>query len=73
MEDNESLEIDGTPLTELRVVDLKKELDKRNLSKSGAKKALLERLKSVRYSDIIPFKCLQNLTCAVCVHKTKSS
>ena len=57
MEDNESLDIDGTPLTDLRVVDLKKELDKRNLSKSGTKKQLLERLKSVRYSHIVPLKC----------------
>ena len=61
MEDNESLDIDGTPLTDLRVVDLKKELDKRNLSKSGTKKQLLERLKSVRYSNIIPLKCLESL------------
>ena len=73
MEDNESVDIDGTPLTDLRVVDLKKELDKRNLSKSGTKKQLLERLKSVRYSNIIPLKCLESLdlTC-VCVLKTES-
>ena len=58
MEDTERLDIDGTQLTDLRVVDLKKELDKRNLSKSGTKKQLLERLKSVRYSNIIPLKCL---------------
>ena len=41
------LEIDGKALSSLRVIDLKDELDKRNLSKSGTKKELLERLRSV--------------------------
>lgn len=41
------LEVGGKPLSALRVVDLKDELDKRNLSKSGTKKDLLDRLRSV--------------------------
>lgn len=36
--------IDGKPLNSLRVVDLKEELNKRGLSKSGAKKELVDRL-----------------------------
>ncbi|XP_074646742.1 apoptotic chromatin condensation inducer in the nucleus-like [Tubulanus polymorphus] len=41
---NDALLIDGRPISELRVVDLKKELEKRGLNKSGTKKDLLERL-----------------------------
>ena len=44
---DQELEIDGRALSSLRVIDLKDELDKRNLSKSGTKKELLERLRSV--------------------------
>ena len=47
MADKDRLRIDGKLLSELRVVDLKKELDNRKLSKSGSKKELVERLKSV--------------------------
>ena len=36
-------------LNELRVVDLKKELEKRSLSKSGSKKDLIDRLKAVSF------------------------
>ena len=36
--------IHGKPLMSLRVVDLKDELEKRGLSKSGAKGALVQRL-----------------------------
>ena len=36
--------INGKPLMSLRVVDLKDELEKRGLSKSGAKEALVQRL-----------------------------
>jgi len=43
--------IDGKPLSSLRVVDLKEELEKRGLPKSGQKKDLAERLKNV--SDIL--------------------
>lgn len=38
--------LDGRPLSSLRVVDLKEELEARGLSKSGAKKDLLQRLKT---------------------------
>ena len=34
-------------LSDLRVVDLKRELEKRKLSKSGSKKELCERLRNV--------------------------
>ena len=44
---DEEIDIDGRSLSSLRVVDLKDELDKRKLSKSGTKKELLERLRSV--------------------------
>ena len=40
--------IKGKGLEELRVVDLKEELEKRNLSKSGNKNVLLERLREVK-------------------------
>lgn len=39
--------VDGKPLSSLRVVDLKDELEKRHLSKSGNKKQLMDRLKLV--------------------------
>jgi len=37
--------IDGRPLSSLRVVDLKQELEKRGISKSGSKKDLVDRLR----------------------------
>jgi len=40
-------EIGGRSIRELRVVDLKKELEARSLSKTGSKKDLVERLKNV--------------------------
>ena len=49
MADKEKLKVDGKNLGDLRVVDLKKELDKRGLSKSGSKKELQERLKRVQF------------------------
>lgn len=39
--------IDLKNLHDLRVVDLKKELERRGLSKSGSKKDLVDRLKTV--------------------------
>ncbi|VDM75571.1 unnamed protein product [Strongylus vulgaris] len=39
--------VNGVPLSSLRVVDLKDELDKRGLSKIGNKSVLIERLKEV--------------------------
>ena len=50
MADERVVTVDGKPISELRVVDLKKELDKRRLSKSGSKKELIERLRSVTSS-----------------------
>ena len=47
MSEKEPLRVDGKLLSELRVVDLKRELDSRKLSKSGSKKELQERLKTV--------------------------
>ena len=48
MADDEDLTLNGKHLSELRVVDLKKELDQRGLSKVGSKVQLTERLKAVR-------------------------
>ncbi len=47
MAEEGSLPIDYKNLHELRVVDLKKELEKRGISKSGSKKDLVDRLKTV--------------------------
>ncbi|GFS17926.1 apoptotic chromatin condensation inducer in the nucleus-like isoform X2, partial [Elysia marginata] len=41
-----SLSVKGTPVAELKVNDIKKELDKRGLSKAGSKTQMLERLKA---------------------------
>lgn len=45
---------DGRLIEELRVVDLKEELDKRGLSKNGKKQELYERLKEVPTSPLLP-------------------
>uniref|UniRef100_A0A3Q2Y5W0 Apoptotic chromatin condensation inducer 1b n=1 Tax=Hippocampus comes TaxID=109280 RepID=A0A3Q2Y5W0_HIPCM len=42
---DEDITLDGQPLQSLRVADLKAALEKRNLSKSGAKNKLIQRLK----------------------------
>merc|ERR1712228_698027 len=44
------IEINGTPVTKLRVVDLKNELDARGLSKSGKKDELIARL--ISYMEV---------------------
>ena len=45
---DEEILINGKPIHELRVVDLKKECDKNKLPKNGSKKELVERLRAVR-------------------------
>lgn len=42
-------EVEGKKLTELRVIDLKTELERRGLDKTGNKAALLERLSKVNF------------------------
>lgn len=44
---NADLMVGNRPLSSLRVVDLKQELEKRGLSKSGSKKDLVDRLRLV--------------------------
>ncbi|CAE1161180.1 ACIN1 [Acanthosepion pharaonis] len=46
MADDEDIHLDGKPVDDLRVIDLKRELDKRGLSKSGSKPQLVDRLKA---------------------------
>ena len=55
MADKEPFRVGAKLLTDLRVVDLKKELEKRGLSKSGSKKDLYERLKNVSLQLVIAF------------------
>lgn len=43
-------DVEGKKLTELRVIDLKTELERRGLDKTGNKAALLERLSKVNCS-----------------------
>jgi hypothetical protein len=44
MSDEQDFIIDGRPVPELKVVELRKELEQRSLPKSGNKKELVERL-----------------------------
>ena len=54
MEDEDTLLVNGRPIKDLRVVDLKEELDKRGLAKTGSKKQLLSRLKAVCIQTKLP-------------------
>lgn len=47
MADDDEVTLNGKSISDLRVVDLKKELDQRGLSKVGSKVQLTERLKAV--------------------------
>jgi len=57
-------DVEGKKLTELRVIDLKTELERRGLDKSGNKAALLERLSKVKEIDLsrieISLKIIRN-------------
>lgn len=61
-----SLTIDGVRLIkDLKVVELKAELERRGLSKSGSKKELVERLRSVSFGQLVESQCPGR--CPVCV------
>ena len=47
----------GKKITELRVVDLRQELEKRGFEKSGVKAVLIERLQKVRLREFSVFLC----------------
>ena len=47
MAELEDVTLDGKPLQSLRVAELKRALEQRNVPKSGQKNALIKRLKGV--------------------------
>lgn len=59
--------INGKPLSSLRVVDLKEELEKRRMSKSGTKKDLMDRLRQVSkiMSNVFIFQSIQSAIVAI--------
>jgi hypothetical protein len=54
MSSAKDLMVGEKPLASLRVIDLKEELEKRGLPKSGSKKDLADRLKNVSTSESLP-------------------
>ena len=63
--------VGGKPLSSLRVIDLKAELEKRGMSKSGSKKELADRLKSVRSFILLLSPKVKTAGCFI-IHKTNS-
>jgi len=55
---DEELVLSLDTISELRVVDLKKELERRGLAKSGSKKELVERLIAVTFFQFTVFVLL---------------
>jgi len=47
-----SIMLDGKKLSDFRVVDLRQELEKRGLEKSGVKAVLIERLQNVSWGRL---------------------
>lgn len=52
-----SIMLDGKKLSDFRVVDLRQELEKRGLEKSGVKAVLIERLQNVSWRKIMRKRC----------------
>ena len=68
MADRREFSVGGKPISTLRVVDLKVELEKRSLPKSGSKKDLLDRLRLVFNTLIyICFQLVGGVCVCVCV------
>jgi len=61
MESNEYY-IDSRPITDLKVVELRKELEKRSLSKSGNKKELYDRLRDYLQNNPDDYSYQENIT-----------